>query len=592
MQPRMLKTTAVLIGSIFLALVSTACFAKNISVIDMGAKGDGVTDNTLAFQQALDEAGKDGSIVDVPSGRYRINGNLRIPPGVTLQGTYRSAPLTRTANYSELTGSVLMAYAGRNKPDAAPFIELDHSATVAGLIITYPECKTTDVPPVPYPPCIAGKPGSENVSILDCSIVNPYEAIKLYRSARFLVRNVQGYPIKRGIFVDECYDIGKIENIHFWPFGLAYAPDDPYCKWINLNGVAFEFARTDWQYVTNTFCFGYGVGYKFSEYKEGACNGNFLGIGADSCQNAVVVEQSQGPGLLITNGEFVGRWSSMNANTLVVKSTNTGKVSLNNCSFWGPIDQCVVVDSPNGQFTASACNFLSYDVNGNNSPAIRLNAGNAILQGNTFGDGKLQVYIGKKVHSAVVMGNQAVEGINVENNIGKQAQILGNSVAVWQILSKNALMAYELEVGTIGDTQYLSNWSGRETSLEWKTKGTKRWSSVGAKLELPVLPGKEYTIELDTYIPKSAITNDSGIYLGKKRIAGITKEGLNILKGTIPAGKTDSVTLDIKCKIWVPKEVYPGSSDSRKLGISVKTVTLRAKGSKGPLYSANNGMLK
>ncbi len=29
------------------------------------------------------------------------------------------------------------------------------------------------------------------------------------------------------------------------------------------NGEAFIFARSDWQYVLNTFCFGYNVGYKF-----------------------------------------------------------------------------------------------------------------------------------------------------------------------------------------------------------------------------------------------------------------------------------------------------------------------------------------
>ena len=74
----------------------------------------------------------------------------------------------------------------------------------------------------------------------DCCFLNAYEAIKLVRAARHLVRNVTGYPIWRGLFVDECYDIGRVENVHFWPFGLAYNPDDPYCKWINTQGVAFE----------------------------------------------------------------------------------------------------------------------------------------------------------------------------------------------------------------------------------------------------------------------------------------------------------------------------------------------------------------
>ncbi len=77
-------------------------------------------------------------------------------------------------------------------------------------------------------------------------------------------------------------------------------------QWQMENGEAFIFGRTDWQYVLNTFCFGYNVGYRFIQTKAGVCNGNFLGIGADDCYTAVVVEQSRAvSALLITNGEFV-----------------------------------------------------------------------------------------------------------------------------------------------------------------------------------------------------------------------------------------------------------------------------------------------
>ena len=41
------------------------------------------------------------------------------------------------------------------------------------------------------------------------------------------------------------------------------------------------FACTDWEYVFNTFSYGYALGYNFIQSKSGACNGNFLGIGAD-----------------------------------------------------------------------------------------------------------------------------------------------------------------------------------------------------------------------------------------------------------------------------------------------------------------------
>ena len=225
-----------------------------IAIVTGGAVGDGVKDNTSIFQSLLDEAGKSGGgIVNVPVGRYRIDGNLVIPGGVTLQGTFRVPPTSRHDGNPNLYGSVLLAYAGRNKPDAKPFVQLSGStATLAGVIVTYPEWKQQDVPPVPYPPCIYSS-DCDNADVVDCCLINPYEGIRLVRSARFLVRNVYGYPSWRGLYVDECYDIGRVENCHFWPFGVDYKPDNPFCKWVNANGVAFEFARTDWQYVLDTF---------------------------------------------------------------------------------------------------------------------------------------------------------------------------------------------------------------------------------------------------------------------------------------------------------------------------------------------------
>ncbi len=240
------------------------------NVVELGAVPNQDADSTAVFQQALDAAGQaGGGIVDVPAGRFRINGTLTIPSGVTLQGTYRVPPTADRRTLEKPDGTVLLAFAGRGSEAGPAFIRLTgRNSAMAGLVIAYPEWKATDVPPVPYPPCVASE-DSENVGILDCCLLNPYEGIKLVRAHRHLVRNVTGYPSKRGIFVDECYDIGHIENIHFWPFGVAYNPEDPYCKWVNTEGVAFELARTDWHYVSNTFCFGYGVGYKFSDSKAG-----------------------------------------------------------------------------------------------------------------------------------------------------------------------------------------------------------------------------------------------------------------------------------------------------------------------------------
>jgi len=393
------------------------------NVRQAGAAADGQADCTAVFQKLLDEAGRaGGGVVEVPAGQYRINTGLSIPANVTLKGTYLVPPTLHRGPTGEITGSVLLAYAGRGTNNALPFIRLaGDNAALAGLVITYPEWKQTDVPPVPYPPCVLSE-NTANVGVSDCLLLNPYEGIKLVGAARHWIRNVTGYPIKRGIYVDACYDIGHIENVHFWPFGVSYTPENPFCKWVNTQGVAFELARTDWQYVFNTFCFGYGVGYKFSNSAHGSANGNFLGLGADSCQRAVVVEQAQPPGLLISNGEFVGRWSSTDAVCLEIGPQTGGKVSLVNCSFWGPIDRCVWMKSGTGQFTASACHFVNWDNRGVGSAAIQVDAGKAIIQGCTFAQKGLNVQVGSNVVSTILTANQASGGFRVNNQAGRNTQ--------------------------------------------------------------------------------------------------------------------------------------------------------------------------
>lgn len=547
------------------------------NVTDFGAKGDGATDNTAAFQKALDTAAKaGGGVVNVPAGYFRINGNISIGQSVTLQGTHRTPPVAwPDGKPGDGQGSVLQAYAGRGNENGEPFIRLaGNAATVAGVVVSYPEVNTHVVPPVPYPPCIAAGQ-TDNVAVIDCNLLNPYEGIHFQGTGRFMVRNVYGYPIKRGLFVDECYDIGRVENVHYWPFGVAFNTDDPYCHWINVNGVAFEFARTDWQYVTNTFCFGYGIGYKFSEYANGGCNGNFLGIAADSTERPVVVEQAAEPGLLITNGEFVGRWGSTKAVCVEIGPKVRGKVSMVNCSFWGPIDRCVWSRSAAGQFTASACNFLEWDSSSHNQPCIQLDAGRAIIQGCTFAQAGKHVDVEGKVRSAIIMGNQATGGLNVTNHAGPRAQCALNETAE-DVIPASARGGYTLDAGTVDDAAYMLGWQGSEQQPEGPRDRTMRWSKPGAAIRLPVLPGKPYKVSLALTIPSNALQPGAGVYANGRKIAAFAKDGAQTVSGVLPPCKTGSVTLQIRCRAWVPRQEVKGSQDTRILGVSLYNVRMEA----------------
>lgn len=563
------------------SLVSAQTSTTHWNVVEAGAKPDGRTDCTAIFQKLLDEAGKaGGGIVDVPAGQFRISSHLSIPVNVTLQGIYRMPPTSGPTVITNLSGSVLFAYEGRGSTNGAPFIQMKgNNSTIAGLIIAYPEWRQSDVPPIPYPPCVESH-DTENVGVRDCLLLNPYEGIKFERSARHLIRNVTGYPSMRGIYVDECYDIGHIENVHFWPFGVCYNAENPYCKWVNTKGVAFELARTDWHYVINTFCFGYGIGYKFSASKHGSANGNFVGLGADSCKHAVVVDQAQPAGLLISNGEFVGRWSSVDSVCLVIGPNVEGPVSLVNCSFWGPIDRCVWMRSPIGQFTASACHFVNWDNHAIGSPAIQLDAGRAIIQGCTFGEENLSVQVNSNVLSAIITANQAEGGLRVENNAGNHTQMALNEQndITW---TSETRRHYKINLGSTGDARYLRGWHGAE-----KSDRPFRWTTSSARINLPVVPGDKYTITMETSVPQLATNANSGLYFDGQKIA-VLQDGQ--LTASLPASAKNQIQVEIRAEGWEPRKIHTDTQDYRTLGIQAFSITMRSEKAGTNIFDANTG---
>ncbi len=398
------------------------------NVREYGTRGNGVTDDTAAFQKALDAAHRSGGgIVHVPAGRYLIGGSLHVPPCTTLEGVFRG-PTSHSSlgkqphDSAKVVGSVLLATGGRGNQEAMPLISMSENSAVLGLCIFHPH-QAPDSTPVAYPWAISMK--GNNCTVENVELLNSWCGIQAVQAHRHLIRNVTGQPLKTGIFVDEVYDIGRIENVHFNPWWSA---SSPVLEFIYRHGESFVFGRSDWQYVLNTFSFGYHTGYRFIEGKTGSCNGNFLGIGADASWHACVVEQSQGPGILITNGEFV----SFNYMKLpgpiepvqvVVKPGNQGPVRLVNCSFWGPCSQIAQMES-HSTIGFGDCTFCQWDPM---FAAIKATAGNVCVTGCEFRQSSPQIELGTHVRQAVITGNMAAASWQIRNGIKKRAKIGLNS---------------------------------------------------------------------------------------------------------------------------------------------------------------------
>lgn len=373
------------------------------NVLDFGAQPGGTRDQTAPFQAALDAAARSGGgTVLAPRGNYHFWGSLKVPAAVTLRGIWESVPSHNGLRNPELPkptedGTTFLVHGGAGSEAGEAFITLNTNSTLRGVVVYYPDQKRDTVPqPYPYTVALRGK----NPALLDVELLNPYNAIDCTLNERHLVRNVNGQPLRRGIFVDEIYDIGRIENVHFNPW---WSMEPVLLQWQMAHGEAFVLGRSDWQYVLNTFCFGYRVGYRFVETKAGVCNGNFVGLGADDCVRAVLVEGSAPYGLLITNGEFV---SFRGPDPVMVEVTagNKGSVRFVNSAFWGPCAQVARI-AGSGTVGFGDCTFVEWDRDNRGLPAIEVLGGSVLVRGSEFRADKAQLTLHPAVKRAVVSGN-------------------------------------------------------------------------------------------------------------------------------------------------------------------------------------------
>ncbi|MBI5705921.1 MAG: hypothetical protein HZC36_02905 [Armatimonadetes bacterium] len=404
-------------------LFAGALVTQGLSVLDFGAKGDGLVDCTPSFQRALDAAAKAGQVVFAPRGKYLFRGHLNVPAGVTLKGVWESVPAHNGVRDKGLPlptddGTTFLITEGAGSEDGPAFLTLNTNSTLKGVVLYYPS-QDPAAEPRPYPYAVAMR--GKNPAVLDVELLNPYNGIDASQNERHLIRNVQGQPLRRGVYVDSIYDIGRIENVHFNPW---WSMQPKLFQWQMANGEAFVFGRTDWQYVLNTFCFGYKVGYRFIESKNGVCNGNFLGIGADDCWTAIQIDQSAPMGLLITNGEFVS-FHGPDPTMVSVGPNHSGSVRFSNCAFWGPCNQIARIEGA-GTVGFGDCTFVQWDVKNAGLPAIRADSGTLLVRGCEFRESKKQIVLGPGVTRAVVTDNVVKGPLRLQNNAKGTVVLSGN----------------------------------------------------------------------------------------------------------------------------------------------------------------------
>jgi hypothetical protein len=400
--------------ALLVLLCAAVTMGADLNVRDFGARGDAETDDTDAFQKALDAAGKIGCRVDVPAGRYAIKGHLGIPQAVTLRGTFES-PARTTYNEGTLakeTGSILLAYEGKGDDNATPFITLHDDSHVRGLIIYYPE-QTNEI--IAYPWTIRGM--GDNCTITAMLIVNPYNCVDFGTKpcGRHYINGLYAQALHTGLFIDKCFDVGRVENVHFWPF---WKDDKALHEKVSKSATAFKIARTDWEYMSNCFAIFYSIGFHFIANADGGGNVLVLNSGSDIGPVAVKADNTQAhSGVSFTNCQFMA--------TVETSADNHGPLKFTACGFWGiPQTAEHARLRGKGNVTFENCHFTGWAQSDKNAPCIRADAGGLTMHACEFVDrDKPHIALGEGVESAIVVANRFRSPARIDNKAKGDVQI-------------------------------------------------------------------------------------------------------------------------------------------------------------------------
>lgn len=261
-------------------------------------------DNTAAIQAALDEAGANGGgIVYLPSGHYRMNGNLNIPDGVELKGSSDIASVPRN------NGAILEVFAGKGNENAEPFITMGKNSGLRGVTINYPE-QTDPTNVLEYPYAVRG---NEGVYIVNLALRATYKGVDLFTNKcdNHYVDYIAGHCFRNVVRVGGNSSNGIVSNIQCNTIAYAAGESVKYGLWNNSpeedgpgNNQAYMQNKEDLDFLIvgdctnevlyNNFLFGCNKGVVFQNDGNGGATGIGLGNAVDGVVNTFVFNALKG----------------------------------------------------------------------------------------------------------------------------------------------------------------------------------------------------------------------------------------------------------------------------------------------------------
>lgn len=360
--------------------------SRLFNVVNYGAKGDGVTDDTAAIRAAITAAHTNGGgIVFFPAAFYLVSQPLSVTNGVELRGIYG------LLNSAVNVGSTLVINTGANNTNAPPFITLGDYCGIRGINVQYANQTWSNGVYIPYPYTI--QCGGVSNYVWNCVLGNSYQGVD-FKGARNGVADgccmsglVNAYKFEGG--TTNCLvQFGGVKPLGYWP-GPGAANGDGNFNSISKTAVSYILA--DCTNVTVNAIFTH-CAYALASV-QGGDQLNLLEITGERLQNGMLFE-SGGANVLMQDSapSHVNCTQGTGAYDFWLKTNFSGTVTaLGAHGTYENENYTLLMDSTNATFAG-----YNIDLGGGNPLQAMKVAGTAAIYGGNVGGCTLEVPAGGK----------------------------------------------------------------------------------------------------------------------------------------------------------------------------------------------------
>lgn len=232
--------------------------SDTISAKDFGVVGDGITDDTVNMQNAINYAVSTGKTLFVPSGKYRMTAQLDFSAGAAIEGDAPNIttavptplvapPTTGTWFYLDHTGIGFFCRDSASVGQAKRFVNITNIGTY----------RTVHAAPGPgWTPTVCSEDirVEYDVQLYNVVLLNPYVGIYVRSAGTLNVQHLMGQPLYTGILCERSSDVQYWNEVQFWTY---WSQNSNVITYTVNNAVGFRVTRSDGLYITNSFSIYY-----------------------------------------------------------------------------------------------------------------------------------------------------------------------------------------------------------------------------------------------------------------------------------------------------------------------------------------------